>query len=192
MKHLKLYENFDFDEEEFDEEEEFDYNEENLPNFPTYNETRPGVYSNNPDINKRVDYYFIYELDENELDKYLNKWFSGPVIKHKNKVVSDNIITIKGMDKETQNHLYDKKYNPISFNIMFFTNQPNYSMKCMIHSIDNSSYGIWFEDRNYDELKEIRHHLMKWVDKWDNDINGEEFLRTCIDHDADEHTVDYY
>jgi len=184
MKFLKLYENFDFDEDDFDEEEffEIDYKYDNLPKFPTYE--------------NREDYYFIYDLNKNELGKYLNRWFSGVSIEHKGEIISDNVITIKIVDGETRRHLYYKKYNPISLSIMKLGGNKKHDMKCSIRSIDNSSYSIWFHNRDYDELKQIREKLMNWIDttgigKWSDGINGENFLKICISNGAYEHTIDY-
>jgi hypothetical protein len=53
-----------------------------------------------------------------------------------------------------------------------------FDMKAMIHSIDDSSYGIWFQDKELTELEEIRFKIMKYVDSV-KVINGEDFLNYC-------------
>ncbi len=129
------------------------------------------------------DMYFTYKLKKDELGKYLNTWFQG---------TSDSMITLKEVDKETSNNLYHRKYNPISIKIMnSHKSKGTFDMKAQIHSIDDSSYGIWWISKTVDELKEIRLELMEWLNKHLDPINGEEFLDTCVNMGADEDQKDY-
>lgn len=65
-----------------------------------------------------------------------------------------------------------------------------YDMKAQIHSIDDSSYGIWWFNMPLEELKSIKPKLMKWISSKD-EINGEEFLNLCVSLGADEDRKDY-
>ena len=114
------------------------------------------------------------------------------------------MITLKKVDKETATHLYHRKYNPISLIIMCPTGAKwkqtlngdyLYEMKAQIHSIDDSSYGIWWT--YYDgsalplnELIKIRKKLMTWINS-KVEINGEEFLDYCVTLGASEEQKDY-
>jgi hypothetical protein len=152
------------------------------------------------------DLYFTYNLKKDELGKYLNTWFTGVVSKSKDesKIYRDEMITLKKVDKETATHLYDRDYNPISINIMCptgakFKQDENgndlYIMKAQLHSIDDSSYGIWWDDQYgtgypLDKLMEIREQLMKWINAHPI-INGEKFFDICVSLGAVEETKDY-
>lgn len=180
MKHIKLFEELT--------------NVSKIRKWPTY-ESRP-----------ESDYYFIYKLNKNELGKYLNVWFQGrniDEIKPTNRkrdtethIFYDEIITVKETDKETSSHLYNRKYNPVSINIMKLNYKKDefYSMRAGIHSIDDSSYGIWWNNKPIDELKEAREKLMDWMgrNKYGiHGLNGDEFLNICVSLGADEETKDY-
>lgn len=141
-----------------------------------------------------TDYYFIYDLNTDELQKYLNNWFEGEksTSKSSNKVLRDELITLKKCDEETTYRLYSEVYNPVSINIMcptgarFKQNVDGvdlYEMKAQIHSLDDASYGIWWS--NYgnnslpiEDLYEIREKIVSWLDSKD-EVNGEEFLDYC-------------
>jgi len=146
------------------------------------------------------DYYFIYNLNKDQLGKYLNVWFQGQNVDEVKKfngkskhVVYDEVITVKKVDSETSNQLYHKKYNPVSINIMNMYG--GFCMKAQIHSIDDSSFGIWWNNIPIDELKVIRLKLMDWVNSSTmmrlNALNGEEFLDICVSMGADEESKDY-
>jgi hypothetical protein len=153
------------------------------------------------------DLYFTYNLKKDELGKYLNTWFTGVVMKSKTKdrkTYRDEMITLKKVDKETAQHLYNREFNPVSVDIMCptgakFKQDENgndlYIMKAQIHSIDDSSYGIWWDDHygtgyTIEELMEIREEIMKWVNSKPI-LNGEEFLDYCVSLGALEETKDY-
>jgi len=166
--------------------------------FPTIGETSPNAHKSNWDL---TDFYFIYDLSKKDIGKYLNTWFVGNVMKNKDgDVYTDEMWTVKKTDKETSDNLYRRKINPISLSIMcptgarFKKNDEgeiiNYQMKAQIHSIDDSSYGIWFDDMKLDELKRIRTKIMEWINAY-KEINGEEFLDICISLGANEDSKDY-
>jgi hypothetical protein len=154
------------------------------------------------------DLYFTYSLPKSELGKYLNTWFVGVIYKSKDgkQTYRDEMVTLKKTDKETSNHLYHREYNPITITILAPTGasvnwkrnekgEDCYRMKAQIHSVDDSSYGIWWnewdeESRTLDSLVEIRTQLMKWINACPI-INGEEFFDVCIGLGADEESKDY-
>jgi len=188
MKHLKLFEELT--------------NISKVRKWPT-RESENGPYS---------DYYSVYSLKKDELGKYLNTWFEGVHFEHttsrKGKgqypdqfVTRDEMITLKKVDTETKRHLYNREYNPISLTILCPTGakfrydenkMPYYTMKADIHSIDDSSYGIWWPEVGftYDRLVSVRKEIMDWVSKKDI-INGEEFLDFCEELGAAPDQRDY-
>lgn len=151
------------------------------------------------DMQKATDLYFIYDLKKSELGKYLNTWFKGITSKYR-----DEMITLKKVDKDTAMHLYNREYNPISINILCptgakFKQNKNgedlYEMKAQIHSIDDSSYGIWWsyyygQEYTFQQLENIREQIMKWINNFPI-INGEEFLDFCVSLGAAEDSKDY-
>lgn len=147
------------------------------------------------------DLYFVYKLKKEELGKYLNTWFVGRIHKSKDelKVYTDEMITLKKVDTETANNLYRKKYNPLAIRILCplgarfkqnDNNQDLYNMKAQLYSIDDSQYGIWWNDFTFSELEDIRVNLMKWIDS-QSLLNGEEFLDKCVELGADANSKDY-
>lgn len=150
------------------------------------------------------DLYFTYDLSKKELGKYLNTWFVGRVVKspHDDRTIRDEMITLKKVDKDTI--MYGEKINPITLNIMCptgarFKQDENgndlYEMKAQIHSIDDSSYGIWWYGHSstslpLNELKSIREKIMLWINRQD-EVNGEEFLNYCVSLGADAESKDY-
>lgn len=151
-----------------------------------------------------TDLYFIYDLKKSELGKYLNTWFKGISSKSKTgQIYRDEMITLKKVDKETAMHLYNRVYNPISINIMCptgakFRQDENgndlYNMKAQIHSIDDSSYSIWWNEMSLEKLEEIREELMKLINGYHknlNLINGDKFLDICVSLGADEDSKNY-
>lgn len=164
--------------------------------FPTYKETEKDV---SKDYLDNVDMFFIYKISKKDIGKYLNTWFIGD--QHHNSktgdIYSDEIITVKKVDKETSYCLYDKIYNPVSIDIMcpsgakFIINEKGeklYNMKAMIHSIDDSSFGAWFNNKPLEELKEIREKLMNWVNSY-KVINGKKWIEYCKELGTD--AIDY-
>lgn len=152
--------------------------------------------------NNHSDMYFIYELPKSELGKYLNTWFEGLVTLSKSKdfTINDEMITLKRVDKDTSYRLYHKEYNPVSINIHCpiggkFKLDENgnkfYQMKAKICSVDDSQFGIWWDDKyTLGELKDIRTKLMNWVNTKPI-LNGDEFLDYCVVLGADENSKDY-
>jgi len=65
-----------------------------------------------------------------------------------------------------------------------------YEMVSRICSIDDSSYGIWFDGKTFTELEEIRVNIMKWLNT-KKEVNGDEFLKFCVSLGADEDSIDY-
>jgi hypothetical protein len=151
--------------------------------------------------NKRFpdNFYVIYDMNKNEIGQYLNTWFIGQVVTIKDFIAIDEMWIVKKVDNETSKHLYNRKYNPISINIMcpvgakFELNDKGeklYNMKAQIHSIDDSLYGIWFNGIPLEDLQEKREKIMEYINNKDL-INGEEFLNICVDLGADEDSKDY-
>lgn len=151
-----------------------------------------------------ADKYFIYDLNKNELGKYLNIWFEGDKLGDGDKVYCDEMITVKKVDDETASRLYHKRYNPVSIRIScpvgakFVKDEEGndlYNMKATIHSIDDSSYGISWKQFPIEVLKQIRLNLMRWLNgksvRFGTELNGEEFFEICISMGADEETKDY-
>ncbi len=145
------------------------------------------------------NYYDIYNMSKDELGKWLNVWYPKSKDTHyKNKKITydvNEMWTVKKVDKETRDRLYMKVYNPISLNIIVQAPKPTkdeikYTMKAQIHSIDDSSFGIWFDGFDLQTLEKKRNELMKWVSSIE-EINGEEFLEKCVELGADESTKDY-
>lgn len=130
------------------------------------------------------DKSFIYNLPKHEIGKWLNTWFKQEefINTHKQRFEIDAYWTVKLVDKETEKHLYHRKYNPVSLKIN------GTSMCARIHSIDDSSYGIWFE--NVDNLQDIRSKIMKYLDGL-KIINGKEFLEVCVSLGANPESIDY-
>lgn len=170
------------------------------------------TYQHNTDTDK----YFTYDLSKSEVGKYLNTWFEGNISTKDDLVYRDEMITLKKVDEETANRLYNKSLNPVSINILLSYNKIKsiksisdmnkrlklkgkpllkedknvQDMKAQIHSIDDSSYGIWWIGKSLEELREIRIKLMEWVNKQPI-LNGEDFLDYCIELGADEDQRDY-
>lgn len=154
--------------------------------------------------NGHTDYYFVYELNKNELGKYLNVWFQGRLvdrIEPKNRkrpqdkhVFYDEVITLKKCDDETSDMLYHKKCNPVSILIMNSYRGELFDMKAQIHSIDDSSFRIWWNNKSIEDLKECRKRLMEWTNTSTlslHGLNGEDFLEICVSLGADPDKKDY-
>lgn len=148
-----------------------------------------------------TDIYYPYHLSKKQRGEYLNTWFEGQKagLSKKGIIYRDEMITFKQCDEDTAIHLYHRKFNPVSINIMCpigakfnynASNEPLYNMKFQIHSIDDSSYGIWWDNKSLEELKKIRNQLMIII-SWMPVINGELLLNLCIDFGADKESKDY-
>lgn len=166
--------------------------------FPTYGETNRGTHHS---YDEYTDFYYIYHLNKKDIGKYLNTWFSGNHIVDKNKkfIARDEMWTVKKVDDETASHLYNRTINPIEITIMcptgakFKQNENGedlYEMKATLRSIDDSSYGIWFNNKSYSELEEIRFQIMKWINNKPI-INGDKFIEYCVSVGGDESSIDY-
>ena len=152
--------------------------------------------------------YDVYQFNKNQRGDFLNVWFSDEILyypltikgQEKGKIgkvlTSDNLWTLKKVDKESANHLYNRVYNPVFVHIGcdHYLSGKNkkviYVMKACIKSIDDSSYGIWWIDRDLDYLYAQRIAILKYVDSC-KELNGEQFLNYCISLGADEDQKDY-
>ena len=123
--------------------------------------------------------YFVYDLSKADRGKWLNVWFQKEPWINKGKSYTRNQWeTLKEVDDETANNLYHVKFNPVSVRIIPSYKKENpFSMKAMIHSIDDSSFGIWF-DCSLEGLEFKKLLIMKWVSDR-KVINGEQFLNYC-------------
>jgi len=157
--------------------------------------------------------YDIYKMTKKELGIYLNIWLPYDTViiekkKHNPKfnkfcpfVGNDYMWTVKKVDEVTSWSLYQKRYNPISIAILcptgaeFKVNKGGkmlYNMKATIHSIDDSSFGIWISDnpKPLDELKDIRKKLMEYLNEL-KIVNGDHFIETAIGLGFEASSVDY-
>lgn len=141
--------------------------------------------------------YFVYDLTRKQRGDYLNVWFPQVdwIDKRGKHYPRNHYWTLKKCDQETSYHLYCRIYNPVSINIMpaYRYKEPKitpFDMKAQIHSIDDSSYGIWFQDMELSELTEKRLQIMRYVD-YVKVINGEEFLKYCLMLGANLKSIDY-
>jgi len=124
-------------------------------------------------------HYFVYYLSKQDRGKWLNVWFQEEDCLYKGKKYSpNNYCTLKEVDKESMFHLYGRRFNPVSiFIINSYKKENPFSMKVMIHSVDDSSYGIWF-DFPLEGLECRRLLIMKWISER-SIINGEKLLDYC-------------
>lgn len=146
------------------------------------------------------NYYTIYQMSKDELGKYLNVWMDGNKSKSKDNVLQiDEVWTVKKVNNETASHLYKNSINPIFIRIRFpyeqyvkniTTNKQYYNMKASICSIDDASYGIWWNLMPLDELERIRILVMKWINAY-TEIDGSEFINYCLSLGADKDSIDY-
>ena len=86
--------------------------------------------------------------------------------------------------------LYRRKYNPVSISMSNSYEGNLYDMKAQIHSVDDGSFGIWWNNKSIEELKDCRKRLMEWINT-SILLNGEEFLEICVGLGADPDTKDY-
>ena len=148
-----------------------------------------------------TDMYYTYKLLKRKRGDYLNTWFEGQRagLSKKNIIYRDEMITLKECDADTSSHLYHRNFNPVSITIMCpvgakfsynALNEPLYNMKFQIHSIDDSSYGIWWDNKTLEELTKVRNRLMIIISQIPV-INGELLLNLCVDFGADKESKDY-
>lgn len=167
--------------------------------FPTCGEN--GKYKDAPAYSNDSDLYSVYELNKEDIGKFLNTWYVGEIMVSKKGefIIVDEMIVVKKVNEHTSGHLYHKEYNPITLRIMcptgakFKLNEKGeklYQMKAQIHSIDDSSYGVWCDNKTLDELKLIRIETMKWLNI-QKLVDGDEFLNFCVSVGANEDSIDY-
>ena len=105
---------------------------------------------------------------------------SGRKIIENTSIGGEGIKTIKKVDKDTSYNLYDRIINPLGIFIMpSYKNKGLFDMKLHLYSIDDSSYGAWFNKKSKEELLELRIILMNWLDT-QKILNGEYLIKTCI------------
>ncbi len=137
------------------------------------------------------NYYFIYKLNDKDKIPYLNQWFVTEKYKEKNNIiVHDEIITFKNVDKNTSYHCYNEMINPIIIFIMCIPNSNLYNMKTQICSIDDASFGIWWNNIKLSDLYKIRKYIINYINS-KHIINGEDLLNYCVTLGADTKTKDY-
>jgi hypothetical protein len=144
--------------------------------------------------------YDSYRLTKKERGNYVNVWFPRNLFlerKVRNKYkryfngdgninIKDSLSTIIKVNKESSNHLYGEEYNPITLSISFdfMTSRKEgrnvFNMKACIMSIDDSSFGIWWLDKDRNYLIEQRLKVMRYIDS-NKIIDGEHFLNHCIE-----------
>jgi hypothetical protein len=59
-----------------------------------------------------------------------------------------------------------------------------------IYSIDDTSFRIWWKEKNYDDMKKIQIKLAAIITNTEI-INGDEFLKECLKIGSDEESIDY-
>ena len=146
------------------------------------------------------DYYFVYSLSPKDRGKFLNTWFySNKLSRKKDYIMDDIMVTLKKVDKETCYRLCYHWYNPVVLLITAPTGcrfkfnelgERLYEMKATIRSIDDSSFGIWWIDIEFEKLVEIRKKLMIWISSF-KVLNGEKFLDYCVELGANPKYKDY-
>lgn len=129
--------------------------------------------------------YDIYGLNKKELEEYINIWLEGRIIKDKfGNILSDEMWTVKKVDQPTSFHLYNRIFNPISIKFLCVTDKqddkfiikPNiFNLKAQIHSIDDTSYGMWKYDITMEEAQSLRTMLMKYLNE-KKEVNGNDWL----------------
>lgn len=100
---------------------------------------------------------------------------------------TDTLWTLKRVDKETSRFLYNEEINPVKIFIRKYGDK--YSLKAQLCSIDNSSYSIW-KDGSYKDLQIVREYVKKYLEEIDV-LNGEDFLKKCIELGCDEKSIEY-
>lgn len=136
----------------------------------------------------------INNVAPNVLETYLNNWFRTNLdISKSNRILTDEIITVKKCDQETAEWLHHTLYNTVRIKIMGGTvrqlqqNQIGenlYEMLVCIDSCDDMCYGIWWEydlgnQKPIGELMDIRDKLVAFIDD-QKEINGQSILNFCI------------
>jgi hypothetical protein len=130
-------------------------------------------------IKPSVDEYFVYRTSEEDLVfNWCDKWFSDVETTISPRYF-ERVWSVKYVDEETATHLYDNRYNPFSICISSqYKRETHFAVKAMIHSIDDSSFGVWFKDLSLEDAKEIRDKVAAWLDT-KKTLNGKEFFAYC-------------
>lgn len=144
--------------------------------FPTFKQTRPENFSRRKNKSRldESDEYFIYKLEEEEIVfEWVDKWF-------KDRTDRENytkIWTIKKVDEKTSYHLYNRFYNPFSIRIMpQYKNETLFALKAMIHSVDDSSYGVWFNNITLDVAQDLQVKIAEYINE-QKILNGDLFFK---------------
>lgn len=123
--------------------------------------------------------YDIYDMADEELEAtYVDQWLKGKVLLQKDHVLRDELWTVKQVDQASANHLYGEIYNPVSLNIypVMGANWTDlFNFKATIHSRDDSSYGMWKNNLNWDEALTVRETIKEYIDQ-ELILKGEAFL----------------
>lgn len=152
-------------------------------NFPTHVETRDlsrrelRKRRNTPQTNE----YFVYALNEEDLVfNWVDQWFRDSTD------VTDpyyavTVWTVKKVDEQTSWHLYNREYNPFSIRIMNDLapeqgKATSYRIKAMMHSIDDSSYGVWFKNLTLEQAEALRDTIAEYISS-QLIFNGDAFFK---------------
>ena len=138
---------------------------------------------------KRCEVYDLYKMNISDVADMMGENYKGAfeTLKDGCTVVRDEIIRVVLCDEETTRRLYRIPINPLTVKILcpvgakFKQDDKGkdlYNMKAQIHSIDDSQYGIWFQDLPFSTLEHIRKLILDYVSE-NYLINGEDFLTFC-------------
>jgi hypothetical protein len=158
--------------------------------FPTWKDSNKNAGKSFDDVTYP---YFIYDVKKQDLGKWLNTWFDGSDNRNKDNIIyRKELWTVKEVDKETASHLYNRKYNPVGLFIFCPTGGEKskdfgkfFNFKAQIFSIDDSSYGMWFNHLPLDKIEELKIKLMKWLDS-KSVVNGDEWFEFGKELGADD------
>lgn len=135
---------------------------------------------------ERTDEYFVYDLNRKELGNWLNIWFQGTnAYDDKGNIFREELWAVKKVDEITSRHLYNRRYNPISLNTFCLTggkftqknseNEILYNFKAQIHSIDDSSYGMWWNNVSLKQIAILKRKLMLQLEPI-KEVNGDKWF----------------
>lgn len=135
--------------------------------------------------NNTFSIYFSYKIPLYDKLLFLGKWFYCDL--RENYI---EYICLKEVDNETRLNLYDEQFNPVLIFVAKYGNE--FKMKAQICSIDDSSYGIWWESvKSIDQYLLTIERLKKFIDE-QKLLNGHYFINFCINNlNADLKTIDY-
>lgn len=90
----------------------------------------------------------------------------------------DEFCILREFDEEGFYHLYSRLFNPVS---LYIRKMPNgtYSFHLYIHSIDDSAYSFWFNNKTEQECNDLRNYFMEWFDDH-KFIVISELLKECL------------